>query len=58
MKLIGDDALADNPATIARNLDFFAPVIQLAVGADYNILGFSPKAGEVFTPFAYGRPVS
>ena len=51
-RLSGDDALADNPATIARNLDFFAPLIQLAVGLDYNLLGFSPKAGKVFTPFA------
>lgn len=51
-RLSGDDALADNPATIVRNLDFFAPLIQLAVGLDYNVLGFSPKAGEVFTPFA------
>ena len=35
-RLSGDDALAD----------------QLAVGLDYNLLGFSPKAGKVFTPFA------
>ncbi len=51
-KLSGDDELAESTATRARNLDFFAPVIQLAVGVDYNVLGFSPKAGKVFTPFA------
>lgn len=51
-KLSADDALGDNPATIARNLDFFAPLIQLALGLDYNLLGFSPKAGKGFTPFA------
>ncbi len=51
-RLSGDDELAENPATVVRNLDFFAPLIQLAVGLDYNLLGFSPKAGKVFTPFA------
>lgn len=51
-RLSGDDALADNMATKSRNLDFFAPLIQLAVGLDYNLLGFSPKAGKIFTPFA------
>ncbi|MDZ4747838.1 MAG: DUF6089 family protein [Saprospiraceae bacterium] len=51
-RLAGDDALAENTATRVRNLDFFAPVIQLAVGMDWNILGFSPKSGKAFTPFA------
>jgi hypothetical protein len=50
-KLSGDDELAESEATRVRNLDFFAPLIQLAVGMDWNILGFSPKSGKTFTPF-------
>lgn len=50
-RLSGDDALADNPSAEARNLDFFAPVIQLATGMDWNILGFDADRQGSFTPF-------
>jgi len=50
-RISGDDALSDNVSSQARNLDFFAPVIQLAAGADWNIFGFSNKTPNSFTPF-------
>lgn len=51
-RLSGDDDLADKEVTRSRNLDFFAPVIQLAVGADWNILGFSTREQGAFSPYA------
>jgi hypothetical protein len=50
-RLAGDDALAEKEETRQRNLDFFAPVIQLAVGADWNILGLSSSEVGSFTPY-------
>ena len=50
-RLSGDDALAEKENTRARNLDFFAPVIQLAVGGDWNILGFNSAEVGAFTPY-------
>lgn len=51
LRIEGDDALSDNPFSRERNLDFFAPVIQLAVGMDWNILGFSADKAKAFTPY-------
>jgi len=51
LRIKGDDALSDNPFSRERNLDFFAPVIQLAVGMDWNILGFGAESQNVFTPY-------
>lgn len=51
LRIEGDDALSDNPFSRERNLDFFAPVIQLAVGMDWNILGFSADKANAFTPY-------
>lgn len=51
-RLSGDDALGDKPDVVERNLDFFAPVIQLAVGMDWNIFGFTTSAPGSFTPYA------
>lgn len=50
-RLAGDDALAEKEETRQRNLDFFAPVIQLAIGGDWNILGFNSTAVGSFTPY-------
>jgi hypothetical protein len=50
-RLSGDDELNDRPESRARNLDFFAPVIQLAPGMDWNIFGFSTAEPKSFTPF-------
>ena len=50
-RLSGDDAFAESEATKSRNLDFFAPVIQLAPGIDWNILGFNSREVGSFTPF-------
>lgn len=51
-RISGDDALSDNPNSKQRNLHFFAPVIQLAVGLDWNIFGFSIQKPKALTPFA------
>ena len=50
-RLSGDDALAEKEETMQRNLDFFAPVIQLAVGGDWNIVGFNSTEVGSFTPY-------
>lgn len=50
-KLSGDDELSDNVNAQSRNLDFFAPVIQLAVGIDWNIFGFSPESAFPVAPY-------
>jgi len=50
-KLSGDDDLSDNVNAQSRNLDFFAPVIQLAVGADWNIFGLSPESSFPVFPY-------
>ena len=50
-RLAGDDALAEKEETRQRNLDFFAPVIQLAIGGDWNILGFNSTEVGSFTPY-------
>ena len=51
IRLSGDDALGDKPDVIARNLDFFAPVIQLTVGMDWNIFGFSTSTPGKICPY-------
>ncbi len=51
LRIEGDDALSDNPFSQERNLDFFAPVVQLAIGMDWNILGFGADNPNVFTPY-------
>ncbi len=53
-RLSGDDALAEKENTRQRNLDFFAPVIQLGVGMDWNILGYNSTEVGSFTPFITG----
>ena len=50
-RLSGDDALAEKENTRARNLDFFAPVLQLAAGVDWNLLGFNSTEVGSFTPY-------
>ena len=50
-RLAGDDALNDSDVTRTRNLNFFAPVIQLAVGADWHLLGFSTQGAKDFSPY-------
>lgn len=50
-RLAGDDALAEKEETRQRNLDFFTPVIQLAIGGDWNILGFNSTEVGSFTPY-------
>jgi hypothetical protein len=51
-RISGDDALSTSINSQARNLDFFAPVIQFAPGLDWNILGFNAHESGSFTPFA------
>ncbi len=51
-RLSGDDALGDNENIRSRNLDFFSPIIQLAIGGDWNLLEFSLNDGKSFTPYA------
>ncbi len=50
-RLSGADALSDKEGTRARNLDFFSPILQLNVGADWNIFGFSNQDEKSFTPY-------
>ncbi len=50
-RLSGADALSDKEGTRARNLDFFSPILQLNVGADWNIFGFSNQDEKAFTPY-------
>ncbi len=52
LRLSGDDALGDKQDVMERNLDFFAPVIQLAAGMDWNLLGFQTSTTGDFTPYA------
>lgn len=52
MRLSGDDAWSDKEETRIRNLRFFTPVVQLAAGMDWNILGFSQQESKAFTPYA------
>jgi hypothetical protein len=51
-RLAGDDALNDKEETRQRNLHFFAPVIQLAFGVDWHVLGFSTQGAKDFSPYA------
>lgn len=50
-RISGDDALNTSINSQIRNLDFFAPLIQLSVGMDWNILGFSQDEPSAFSPF-------
>ncbi len=50
-RISGDDALQVKEDNKSRNLSFFAPVIQLAIGTDWNILGFSTETPGSFTPY-------
>jgi hypothetical protein len=50
-RISGDDDLSTNPSSQLRNLDFFAPVIQISVGMDWNVLGLSQDEASSFTPF-------
>jgi hypothetical protein len=50
-KLKGEDALNDREMTRARNLSFFSPIIQLAGGVDWNILGFNLYDEKAFSPY-------
>lgn len=51
LRLSGDDLLNEREITRSRNLNFFSPVIQLAGGMDWNILGFSQKSTKSFSPY-------
>ncbi len=51
-RISGTDALQVKETNRSRNLDFFAPVIQLAVGIDWNMLGFNTNLPGSFTPYA------
>lgn len=53
-RLSGDDALSDKESTRLRNLNFFSPIIQLAAGADWNVLAFSLGDEKGFTPYVSG----
>lgn len=50
-RLKGDDALAEKENTRSRNLHFFAPLVQLSVGADIHVPGFSPSKDKLFSPY-------
>jgi len=50
-RLAGDDAFSEKEETRSRNLDFFSPILQLAGGIDWNILGFTSQNGKAFTPY-------
>jgi hypothetical protein len=50
-RLAGDDALNEKEETRQRNLDFFSPVVQLAVGLDWHLLGFSQQGATDFSPY-------
>ncbi len=50
-RISGDDALQVKETNKSRNLNFFAPVIQLAAGVQWNILGFSNESPGSFTPY-------
>lgn len=50
-KLSGDDALNPKESVRSRNLDFSSPILQLAVGVDWNVLGFDIREQKAFTPF-------
>ncbi len=52
LRIAGDDGLSEKPDVRMRNLDFFAPVIQLAAGIDWNLFGFSTKGPKRFSPYA------
>ncbi|HUR31511.1 MAG TPA: DUF6089 family protein [Saprospiraceae bacterium] len=51
-RLSGDDAINDKEITRMRNLNFFTPVVQLAGGIDWNVLGFDVRDAKAFTPYA------
>ncbi len=51
MRLSGDDLLNEREITRTRNLNFFSPIIQLAGGMDWNIVGFSQKNSKSFSPY-------
>lgn len=53
-RISGDDALQSKESNRSRNLSFFAPVIQLVLGADWNIFGFESNVPGSFTPFVTG----
>lgn len=53
-RLKGDDALAENSNTRSRNLHFFSPLVQLAVGVDVHVPGFSPAKDKIFSPYLTG----
>ncbi|MDQ3017440.1 MAG: DUF6089 family protein, partial [Bacteroidota bacterium] len=53
-RLSGADALSEKEGTRARNLDFSSPIIQLNVGADWNIFGFNTQDKKAFTPYLTG----
>ncbi|HJW29637.1 MAG TPA: DUF6089 family protein, partial [Saprospiraceae bacterium] len=50
-RLSGDDAYNDKEVTRSRNLDFFSPVLQLAAGVDWNLLGFEQSDKTDFSPY-------
>ena len=51
-RLSGDDAINDREMTRMRNLNFFSPIVQLAGGIDWNVLGFDVRDEKAFTPYA------
>jgi hypothetical protein len=51
-RVSGDDALAEKEITRLRNLSFFSPLVQLAVGADIHITGFTQRNKQDFSPYA------
>jgi hypothetical protein len=50
-RISGNDAYNDHENSRSRNLSFFAPVLQLSAGVDWNIFGFTQKEATDFTPY-------
>jgi len=50
-RLSGDDAFNDHENSQSRNLSFFSSVLQLSVGVDWNIFGFTQDQATDFTPY-------
>lgn len=53
-RLAGDDALSDNPDARQRNLDFFAPLVQFAVGLEWYPFRFEPGTQDRISPYLAG----
>ncbi len=51
-RISGEDALNPRQITRERNLDFFSPIVQLAIGVDWHLFGFSQEKTNDFSPYA------